>query len=112
MSEQQREEKQSRASSFSHKAPAQAAASAKGMPPIASTLRAISATPPRMRYTLAYTGALSLQPSSASSKPLCLHAAQLGPANRQALERLAPKLLQALLHAEPPALLSYQEERG
>ena len=53
MSEQQREEKQSRASGFSHKAPAQAAASAKGMPPIANALRAASAMPPRMRYTLA-----------------------------------------------------------
>ena len=40
-------------------------------------------------------------------KPLCSHAARLAPASRQALERLAPKLLQALLHAEPPALLSY-----
>ena len=53
MSEQQREEKQSRVSSFSHKAPAQAAASAKGMPSIANALRAASAMPPRMRYTLA-----------------------------------------------------------
>ena len=53
MSEQRREEKQSRASSFSHKAPAQAAASTKGMPPTANTLRAISAMPPRARYTLA-----------------------------------------------------------
>ena len=41
------------------------------------------------------------------AKPLCLHAARLGPANRQALERLAPKLLQILLHAESPALLFY-----
>ena len=43
MSEQQREEKQSRASSFSHKALAQAIAATKGMPSIANTLRAISA---------------------------------------------------------------------
>ena len=49
--------------------------------------------------------------SNLMAKPLCLHAARLGPANRQALERLAPKALQALLHAEPPALLSYREER-
>ena len=53
MSEQQREEKQSRASSFSHKALAQAIASTKGIPSIANTLRTISATSPRMRYTLA-----------------------------------------------------------
>ena len=53
MSKQQREEKQSRASSFSHKALAQALASTKGMPPVANALRAISAIPPRMRYTLA-----------------------------------------------------------
>ena len=53
MSNQQREEKQSRASSFSHKALAQAVASTKGIPSIANTLRAISAMPPRMRYTLA-----------------------------------------------------------
>ena len=58
MSEQRREEKQSRASSFSHKALAQAAASAKGMPPIANTLRAILAIPPRMRCTLAVRGRL------------------------------------------------------
>ena len=31
----------------------------------------------------------------------------LAPASRQALERLAPELLQILLHADPPALLSY-----
>ena len=36
------------------------------------------------------------------AKPLCLHAARLGPASRQ-----APELLQALLHAEPPALHFY-----
>ena len=41
------------------------------------------------------------------AKPLCFHAARLAPASRQALERLAPELLQALLHAEPPALLFY-----
>ena len=46
------------------------------------------------------------------AKPLCLHAARLGPASRQALERLVPKLLQALLHAEPSALLFYQGKRG
>ena len=49
---------------------------------------------------------------SLMAKPLCLHAARLGPASRQALERLAPELLQALLRAEPPALLFYQEKRG
>ena len=43
------------------------------------------------------------------AKPLCFHSAWLASANRQTLERLIPKLLQALLHAEPPALLSCQE---
>ena len=57
MSKQQREEKQSRASSFSHKAPAQAIASAKGIPSIANTLCTISAISPRMRYTLAMKSA-------------------------------------------------------
>ena len=68
MSEQQREEKQSRASSFSHKAPAQAVASTKGIPSAANTLRTASAMPPRMRCTLAYTSALS-QPSNSTSSP-------------------------------------------
>ena len=45
------------------------------------------------------------------AKPLCPHAARLEPANRQALEELVPKLLQALLHAEPPALLFYRGKR-
>ena len=45
------------------------------------------------------------------AKPLCLEAARLESANRQALEELVLKLLQALLHAEPPALLSYRKER-
>ena len=45
VSKQQREEKRSRASSFSHKALAQAAAAARGMPSIASALRAVSAMP-------------------------------------------------------------------
>ena len=58
MSKQQREEKQSRASSFSHKALAQAVASTKGMPSIANTLRTISAIPPRMRCALARRAAL------------------------------------------------------
>ena len=49
--------------------------------------------------------------SNLMAKPLCPHAARLEPASRQALEELAPKLLQALLHAEPPALLFYQEEK-
>ena len=44
---------------------------------------------------------------SLMAKPLCLQAARLASANRQALERLIPKLLQILLHAEPPALLFY-----
>ena len=43
--------------------------------------------------------------SNIMAKPLCLHAARLAPANRQALEELVPKLLQILLHAESPALL-------
>ena len=46
------------------------------------------------------------------AKPLCLHAARLEPANRQALEELIPKFLQILLHAESSALLFYQEKRG
>ena len=87
MSEQQREEKQSRVSNFSHKALAQAFAATKGMPSIANTLRTISAIPPHMRCALAAL------------------------AGRLALERLAPKPLQAFLHAEPPALLSYRGER-
>ena len=45
------------------------------------------------------------------AKPLCLRAARLASANRQALERLVPKLLQILLHAEPPALLYYKGKR-
>ena len=45
------------------------------------------------------------------AKPLCFHAARLASANRQTLERLIPKLLQILLHAEPPALLSYRKGR-
>ena len=45
------------------------------------------------------------------AKPLCLHAARLASASRQALERLAPELLQILLHAEPLALLFYRGER-
>ena len=45
------------------------------------------------------------------AKPLCLHAARLGSASRQTLERLIPKSLQILLHAESPALLFYREER-
>ena len=45
------------------------------------------------------------------AKPPCLQAGRLGPASRQALERLAPKLLQALLHAEPPGLLFYRGKR-
>ena len=49
--------------------------------------------------------------SNLMAKSFCLHAARLGPASKQALERLAPELLQALLHAEPPALLFYREER-
>ena len=42
------------------------------------------------------------------AKPPYFQAGRLGSANRQTLERLAPKLLQALLHAEPPALLFYR----
>ena len=49
--------------------------------------------------------------SNIMAKPLCLHAARLAPASRQALEELAPELLQALLHAEPPALLFYRGKR-
>ena len=41
------------------------------------------------------------------AKPPCLQAGRLAPASRQALERLIPKFLQILLHAEPPALLFY-----
>ena len=68
MSEQRGEEKQSRASSFSHKALAQAAASTKGIPSIANTLRTISTISSRIRYTLAYTNVLS-QPSNSTSSP-------------------------------------------
>ena len=39
------------------------------------------------------------------AKPFRFQAARLEAASRQALEELAPKLLQALLHAGPPALL-------
>ena len=45
------------------------------------------------------------------AKPLYFHAARLAPASRRALERLAPKLLQILLHAESSALLFYQGKR-
>ena len=41
------------------------------------------------------------------AKSFCLRAARLEAANKQALEELMLKLLQALLHAEPPALLFY-----
>ena len=41
------------------------------------------------------------------AKPLRLHAARLTPANGRTLEELILKLLQALLHAESPALLFY-----
>ena len=50
--------------------------------------------------------------SNLMAKSFCLHATRLGSANRQALERLIPKFLQILLHAEPSALLFYQEKRG
>ena len=43
--------------------------------------------------------------SNLMAKSFCLHAARLGPANRQALERLVPELLQALLHAGRRAAL-------
>ena len=46
------------------------------------------------------------------AKPFRFQAARLEAASRQALEELIPKLLQILLHAEPPALLFYQEKRG
>ena len=45
------------------------------------------------------------------AKSSCLQAGRLGSANRQALERLAPEPLQALLRAEPPALLFYRGKR-
>ena len=45
------------------------------------------------------------------AKPLWLHAARLGSANRQTLEELIPKFLQIFLHAEPPALLFYRGKR-
>ena len=48
---------------------------------------------------------------SLMAKPLCLQAARLEAASRQALEELVLKLLQILLHAEPPALLFYRGER-
>ena len=114
MSEQQREEKQSRASSFSHKAPAQAAASAKGMPSAANALRAISAISSRIRYTLARmpSDPILHTLSYLRAKPLCLKAARLESASRQALEELAPRLLQIPLHAESSTLLFYQEKRG
>ena len=84
MSEQQREEKQSRASSFSHKALAQAIVATKGIPgPVLHTLS----------YLMA--------------KSFCLHATRLGSANRQTLESLIPKFLQILLHAESSTLLFY-----
>ena len=45
------------------------------------------------------------------AKPPCLQAGRLASANRQTLERLIPKFLQILLHAEPPALLFYRGKR-
>ena len=45
------------------------------------------------------------------AKPLCFHAARLASASRQTLERLIPKFLQILLHAESPALLFYRGKR-
>ena len=45
------------------------------------------------------------------AKPPCFQAGRLVSANRQALERLILKLLQILLHAEPPALLFYLGKR-
>ena len=45
------------------------------------------------------------------AKPPCFQAGRLGPASRQALERLMLKFLQILLHAEPPALLFYRGKR-
>ena len=45
------------------------------------------------------------------AKPPCFQAGRLALASRLALERLAPELLQALLHAEPPALLFYRGKR-
>ena len=50
--------------------------------------------------------------SNLMAKSFCLHATRLTSASRQALEELAPKLLQILLHAESSALLFYQEKRG
>ena len=50
--------------------------------------------------------------SNLMAKSLCLQATRLEAANRQTLEELIPKLLRILLHAEPPALLFYQEKRG
>ena len=44
-------------------------------------------------------------------KPLCFHAARLAPASKQALERLIPKFLQILLHAESSTLLFYRGKR-
>ena len=45
------------------------------------------------------------------AKPPCFQAGRLVLASRLALERLALKLLQALLHAESPALLFYRGKR-
>ena len=45
------------------------------------------------------------------AKPPCLQAGRLALAARLALERLVPKPLQALLRAEPPALLFYRGKR-
>ena len=46
--------------------------------------------------------------SNLMAKSFCLHATRLGSANRQTLERLIPKFLQILLHAESSALLFCQ----
>ena len=56
-----------------HKALAQAAASAKGMPPIANALHAISAMPLCIRYTLARLGGLLQGDSPFATFPQLIH---------------------------------------
>ena len=91
MNEQRREEKQNIACGFSHKAPAQAIVNTKGMPPIANTLRTISAISPRILYTLAYTDVLSQLSSSTSSSESASRYTSLSKAGMPALRARRPR---------------------
>ena len=84
-----------RSSSFSHKAPAQAAASTKGMPPIANTLRTISAMPPRMRCALALPASQGAAPAPGEA-----------PRGSPKFKRGSPKFL------AHPALSGHQRSKG